>query len=304
MEINTQKNSALIKNILLVFAAVVLGGIAFLLSKQHLAQKEAEIIAKSQGAIEEKISVIVARIDIPVGAEAGKETLTVTETSSVHAPLDVLTPTEYDEIKGHIFLKSIPRGKPILRQYISQAIAERFSDLLAPGQRALTIAIDTINSNEGMLKTEDRVDLFLLSNSSVDVTAKKELIPLLQNVIIIATGKTPMVPFSNNGDPNQETDEQYQTITVAVLPQEAQKILLAKDSGSIVTLLRNRNDHNQLPASVMNYAELKNNNSQVQYFTGSAVEAGALKVQLQNINTIAPASEYPLQRWEKDVTAK
>ncbi len=305
MELKKEKNSALVKNLLLIFAALFIGGIAFLLSRQHLAEQEAELVAKAQSAIKEKVSVIVAKTDIEVGMAATNTVLAAVEVESEHTPLDAISPTEFEQIKNHVFLRSIPRGKPILRQYVSKTIADRFSDLLESGQRALTLPVDTLNSNEEMLRPEDRVDLFLLGTASAEISAKKELIPLLQDVTVIATGKIPMVPLSNDGNPSelQSTDAQYQTITIAVFPQDAQKILLAKENGNVVTLLRNRADHNQLPASVLNYAELKNKNNQVQYFTGSAVEGGALKVQLQSVHSIAPSSDYPLQYWEKEINA-
>ena len=294
MESTNSKNSVLIKNFLLILAAVIFGLIAFWLSKKHLAEKEAEIIAKSQVKQQEMAAVVVASKDIGPGEAISSENLAVIKLPAAHIPLGAITPEVFEEVNGRSSLRDIPRGKPILLQYISMGLTERFSDLLEPGQRALTLPIDTLNSNEGMLEPGDRIDLFLLTEGKVAAASSKELISLLQNVVVIAAGKSTLVPMISDTGEQTYAESQYQTVTIAVDPKEAQKILLAKDNGKVVTLLRNRNDANQLPASVLGYEALRTGSDQVQYYTGTASEAGALKMQLQPVSSIAPPSEFPL----------
>lgn len=298
MENTDNRNKVLIKNIVLVVLALAFGLVAFFLSKQHLAEKEAELVAQAQQKQQEMTAIVVARSDILAGEQVSAANLAVIQLPSAHIPLDAITPEEFEAISGRASLREIPRGKPLLRSYISMGLTERFSDLLEPGQRALTLAVDALNSNEGMLLAGDRVDLFLLSDAGGEQDAK-ELISLLQNTIVIAVGRSTLVPVTDEQDQQGLSDTQYQTLTVAVAPKDAQKILLAKDSGKIVTLLRNRNDNNQLPASVLGYQTLKNAKGEIQYFTGSAAEAGALKMQLQPISSIAPPSDFPLRLLNK-----
>lgn len=271
-----------------------------MLSKKHLAEKEAELIAKAQVKQQEMSAVVVASKDIAPGESISSENLAVIQLPAAHVPLDAITPDVFDEVSGRSSLRDIPRGKPVLRQYISMGLTERFSDLLESGQRALTLPIDTLNSNEGMLESGDRIDLFLLTEGKPSVENSKELISLLQNVVVVAVGKSTFVPLINEVDEQSYAESQYQTVTISVDPKEAQKILLAKDNGKIVTLLRNRNDANKLPASVLGYEELKSDSDQVQYYTGSAAEAGALKVQFQPVSSIAPPSEFPLHLLSKN----
>lgn len=300
MEASVNKNSVLLKNILLIVVAIIFGGLAFWLSKQYMAKQELELMNKIQRKTQKMASVVVASKDISQGTNLSAENLAVAEISAEHAPLDVITPDDFDQIKEHTALLGIPRGTPILRQYVTSAVTERFSDLLLPGQRALTFPVDILNSSDGMLKPGDKVDLFLLSDVSNAnaVHTEKELISLLQNVTVLATGKIPTVPLPNQ--PPEGAESQYQTITIAVIPQDAQKVLLAKDNGNIVTLLRNRNDDAQLPANILHYASLKNRGNHVEYFSGSTAEAGILKAQLQPVHSITPDPEYPLQYWKSD----
>lgn len=301
MNTSDRKNSPLVKNAMLLLMALAFGALAFWLSSQHLAQKEAELAASLQGKAIRNVAVIVASTDISEGSPVSGGNLAVAEVPAAHEPLDALSPDEFDLIDGRTALRDIPQGRPVLRSYISSALTERFSDLLSVGQRALTFSVDALNSSDGMLKPGDRVDLFLLSKALVGSTEldEKELIPLLQNVAVLATGKNPVVPIPDQPGSGDWGESQYNTLTVAVTPEQAQKVLIAKDSGSIVTLLRNRQDHQQLPASILYYSSLKHNGNQVEYFTGSKAEAGALKAEMKPVHSISAAPEMPLQFYKE-----
>jgi len=302
MNTTEQKNSALLKNIMLLLMALAFGALAFWLSSQHLAQKEAELEASLQGKSIRNVAIIVASTNIQEGTPVSGENLAVAEVPAAHEPLDALSPEEFEHIDGRTALRDIPQGRPILRSYISSALTERFSDLLNVGQRALTFSVDALNSSDGMLKPGDRVDLFLLSNPIVGSAEidEKELIPLLQNITVLATGKNPVVPIPEQGGSGEWSDTQYNTLTVAVTPEQAQRVLIAKDSGSIVTLLRNRHDNQQLPASILHYSSLKHNGNQVEYFTGSKAEAGALKAEMKPVHSISASPEMPLQFFKEN----
>ena len=64
-----------------------------------------------------------------------------------------------------------------------------------------------------------------------------KVVTLLQNVVVLATGKvnanTTYVP---------EEDKRYQSVTMLVLPEEAEILTLAQEVGSLTLLLRNPAD--------------------------------------------------------------
>jgi pilus assembly protein CpaB len=299
-EVGTNKKSVLIKNSLLIIAAMIIGGIAYWLSNQHLAQREAELRSAMESKKIAMTNIIVASQDIPENTSVDASNLAVAEIPSAHVPLDALSPEEFDAITGLPAVRMIPRGRPVLRVYLASALNERFSDLLPIGQRALTFAVDDLNSTAGMLKPGDKVDLFLLAKEQHETLSgqKNELVPLLQNVLILATGQLPVEPLSSVADAEVQQQDRYQTVSVAVSPAEAQKILLAKDSGSIVTLLRNRQDSNQLPADILNYAKLKSQGNQVEYFSGGNTSNGSLTAELKPVHSITEPASKPLKIWQ------
>ncbi len=69
------------------------------------------------------------------------------------------------------------------------------------------------------------------------------IIPVVQNVTVLATGKD---PYKETLDalrqPQRRTEAHFSHITVEVDPQQAALITLAQDKGEMLSLLRNRND--------------------------------------------------------------
>ena len=69
------------------------------------------------------------------------------------------------------------------------------------------------------------------------------IIPVLQNVTVLAAGKDPYrETLDALRQPQRRTESTFSHITLEVDPQQAALITIAEDKGEIVTLLRNRND--------------------------------------------------------------
>jgi pilus assembly protein CpaB len=60
---------------------------------------------------------------------------------------------------------------------------------------------------------------------------------LLQNVVVLATGHS-----NASSVVLPEEDKRYQTVTLLVLPEEAEILTLAQDTGTLTLLLRNPDD--------------------------------------------------------------
>jgi pilus assembly protein CpaB len=69
------------------------------------------------------------------------------------------------------------------------------------------------------------------------------IIPVMQNVIVLATGRDPYrETLDALRQPQHRTESQFSHITLEVNPQQAALISMAQDKGDILTLLRNRDD--------------------------------------------------------------
>tara|TARA_R110002096_G_scaffold261292_1_gene454591 strand:+ start:108930 stop:110783 length:1854 start_codon:yes stop_codon:yes gene_type:complete len=75
------------------------------------------------------------------------------------------------------------------------------------------------------------------------LTPSDVIIPVLQNVKVLATGKDPYrETLDALRQPQRRTENQFSNITLEVDAEQAALITLAQDNGEIVSLLRNRND--------------------------------------------------------------
>ena len=69
------------------------------------------------------------------------------------------------------------------------------------------------------------------------------IIPVMQNVIVIATGRDPYrETLDALRQPQRRTESQFSHVTIEVDPQQSALISIAQDKGEIITLLRNRDD--------------------------------------------------------------
>jgi len=90
------------------------------------------------------------------------------------------------------------------------------------------------------------------------------VIPVLQNITVLATGRD---PFQETLDrlrqPQQRTENNFSHITIEVDPEQAALVTLAQDKGEIVSLLRNRNDNSTSDFSTVAPADLFGNASKM-----------------------------------------
>jgi Flp pilus assembly protein CpaB len=86
------------------------------------------------------------------------------------------------------------------------------------------------------------------------------IIPVVQNVTVLATGKD---PYKETLDalrqPQRRTEAHFTHITVMVDPQQAALITLAQDKGEMLSLLRNRNDNSASDFTTMKPEDLFSN---------------------------------------------
>lgn len=86
------------------------------------------------------------------------------------------------------------------------------------------------------------------------------IIPVLQNVTVLAAGRDPYrETLDELRQPQRRTETTFSHITLEVTPQQAALITIAEDKGEIVTLLRNRHDESASEFSTVSSTDLFNN---------------------------------------------
>jgi pilus assembly protein CpaB len=104
--------------------------------------------------------------------------------------------------------------------------------LIPPGKRAVSIKVDEAIQKSGFILPNSRVDV--LVTMSPGVNAPKESRIVLQDVLVLAADKT--VEMKDNKPVTMTT------VTMAILPEETERLALAQNEGKVTLALRNLKD--------------------------------------------------------------
>src|SRR5438067_2087724 len=136
---------------------------------------------------------------------------------------------------GQRVLVPLKAGDPILLSHLEPAREAEFSTMISAKGRAVTIDVQERNAVGLWVRPNDHVDV--VGSFRDPESQNLKTVTLLQNVVVLATGKvnanTTVVP---------DEDKRYTTVTLLVLPEEAEILALAQETGTLTLLLRNPDD--------------------------------------------------------------
>jgi pilus assembly protein CpaB len=236
------------RRLALLGVALLMAGLAAFLVKVYLDRKTAELEA-SYADKTEKTRVVVPKRDLPAGVRVSIEDFAIRPIQTDLAPPDAIRPEDIERALGQSLKVALPLGRPLLWGYLSSGTNPSFSDMLDEDRRALTIAVDELNSISGMIRPYDRIDLFIIGKDKKEGPAgkgTKVVMPLLQDVLVKATGNIVRRETAADG---REYDRRYSTLTLDLLPEEIGKVLIAQENGELKAALKRpeQNAANYLP---------------------------------------------------------
>lgn len=235
------------RNILLLALALGLGGLAAFGARGYIADQLA-IERDRLSPKQEMVQLVVAKKDLPRGAPVSADTMAVRELPRDYAPAGAVTPDRFDAIAGGLLGQPMRAGEPLMTAAVSTPDSAGFSTKVRSGIRALTIAVDEVNSLSGMLQPGDRIDLMLsvrLPAGSASPMPQEVTRALMQDIRILATGRQ-----ARPGNDDRQA-RSFNAITIEVTPEQAQKLVVAQRSGKLTALLRNPEDHSTTPPKPM-----------------------------------------------------
>ena len=216
----------------LVFA-IVLGALAGLLAFASL--KSSERAARAGWNL---VPAVVADSDIEAGNEVDVDTVSVRDVPEDFVTRSVIRPDNVSHVFGQRLAVPVKRGDLLLWSHFQETREfERLSTMVQPKFRAISVRVNEESSVSQWVRPNDHVDVLGTfrdpqSNDLMTVT-------LLQNVIVMATGKitgtTATVGLSRD-------DKLYPSISMLVLPEEAEIVTLAQELGNLYITLRNPDD--------------------------------------------------------------
>ncbi|MFT4102879.1 MAG: Flp pilus assembly protein CpaB [Burkholderiaceae bacterium] len=239
---------------LLLVAALMIGAVAAVGTRNYIAEQLA-IERERLHPQHEEIDVIVAKRDLLRGEFVGPETMAVRRIPKAFASSALVRPDRFDAYLGARLSMPLNAGEPLISQGVEGFDSSAFSTKVRNGIRALTIAVDEINSMSGMLQPGDRIDLQLTARPQASGTSgamATEITKLLmQDLLVLATGRQVRQQAEDGARPRVFT-----AITVEATPEQAQKLIVAQRSGRLTATLRNRDDRAVIAQKALDINEL------------------------------------------------
>jgi pilus assembly protein CpaB len=225
-------------NWLLLGLALLLGGGAAYLGNQVLKQRMAQIDEEARRT-REPVAVVVAKQDLAPGDAIVGESFAVRQVPREFVNADAIRPDGFAALENQRLAVAMKRGDMLLPVHADGQGAQVFSATLKPGRRAMTFEVDNVNSISGMLRPGDRIDLVYSGRgASASSGTEEEVTRTLQsNVLVLATDQSIMRRDEKTGEVRSFT-----AVTLDLLPVEAQRLIVAKQSGKLTALLRHPDD--------------------------------------------------------------
>jgi pilus assembly protein CpaB len=221
------------RNWLMLGGAIALGVVATLLShkmlKDHMAQLDAQ-----ERAAHQMVTVVVAKEDLPRGAKIQPVVFALRKIPADYVHASTIKPDQFGQYVGQRLGSPLKQGEALLQVHLESNTAV-FSSTLESGNRALTTEVDEVNSISGLLRPTDHIDLLVTARGSGS-SQPETTFTLLSNVEVLATGQLTRKAEGNN------QARMYTTITLSVSPEDAGRIVVAKNSGKLTAVLRNPDD--------------------------------------------------------------
>jgi pilus assembly protein CpaB len=179
-----------------------------------------------------RAKVVYAVKDVPEGSIIPAEALEEKEIELSRAPQDSVASTAM--AAGRIAKFGMQAGQIVSTHDLApQGVQLGFESRLKAGERAVTFAVDSNSGVAGFINPDSHVDIMGMVGSGADT----KVAPILSDVEVIAVGQ--MYEKQTRGAAPMPAS----SVTVAVNPQDTQKLIKAVAASKLYLALRNASDH-------------------------------------------------------------
>ena len=186
------------------------------------------------------VGVVVAAAEIPFGSSIRPDQVVVAPWPKDRYPDDVLS--DVKAAVGRIARREFVRGEPIVESKLltTEKNVGLLSLRIPQGLRAFTVRVNEAVGVGGFLMPGARVDVVLTTTSSGQNGMRMAKI-ILEDIRVLAVGQT--IEQKDNNPVS------VGTVTLAVTPEDAERLALASNDGSIHLVLRNFADSEKVTTS-------------------------------------------------------
>ena len=220
------------KNPKAFIAALVTALLMTLVQCRYVAKREQDLLYRS-----EPLPVLIATKDITANTRLDETMVEVREVPREWKQPKALTDVE--EILGQISSNPIAEGEQLLATKLVRPNEAGLAFYVPSRMRAVAIAVDEFNAVGGHIKPGNYVDVVGTFDFGQSDKADVRTVTLFQHIWVLSVGDDigqPQAVIVNDGE-----EVAYQptglgggrTVTLAVYPDEAQKLIMAQELGDL-----------------------------------------------------------------------
>ncbi len=248
--------------------------------------------SKKSGSGEQKVSVLMSVVEIPVGMPLTPENVMFKDVAvSLVPPEAIRTEEEYGEraakllISPNSFITTTMLGEPGVTGASMQ---------IPPGMRVVSVRVNDTQTHSNMLAPGDRVDVLVTYSSRGQRGMNTKVKPLLEYVSIFATGNK-----TENSSDSKEGGVAAKNVSLLVSPEQASYVQLAEKKGELSLVWRNKSDDEQVQVGAVDerlMEELQgtaDRDAQFMYGQGYGSETDEGPSEPQSVGTFLTEQEKP-----------
>lgn len=221
--------------------AAVLAGASVFLARNWIQEQAQPVVVQQQPVETNTTLVVVASQPLGFGNSIRREDLRLVKWPGDAVPEGSFSTIEevVGEEERRVVLRALEVNEPVLKSKISGFGGKAsLAAVLSPEMRAVTIRVNDVAGVAGFVLPGDRVDVLLTrdrTGGSGGNNANNLITDvLLQNVKVLG--------IDQDANQNKEVPSVAKAVTVEVSPEQAQKLALASQLGSLTLMLRNVTD--------------------------------------------------------------
>jgi pilus assembly protein CpaB len=187
------------------------------------------------------VDVLAAAHSLPAGTLMKDDDFTKRSIRTADVPTGAVKDTaeQRAELRGALLRRYLEAGNMLMQGDILHPRDRGFlAAVLAPGARAISLGVDAVTGNGGLIWPGDRVDVILTQQlDTKDVPAKRFVgETVLSDVRVVAVDQSIAQGAVASGD--NTTGRVARTVTLEVTPQQAERAAVADRLGKITLAIR------------------------------------------------------------------
>jgi pilus assembly protein CpaB len=196
-----------------------------------------------------RVEIVVAAVNLPKFSRIGKDHVRVIKVEADQVPEGALL--AQSRAVSRVVRETMMAGQPLVDARL-YGVGEMptLSEQLPPGYRAVTIEVESSRALGGVLVPESIVDVLLTVSDKQPELGGGQTLTLVEQVKVLATDQQRFKAEERLG-------QNLRSVTIAVLPREANKLVLAQRHGTLSLALRSSTGDDQVAVDNQNAVDMR-----------------------------------------------